>query len=279
MAVSSAQAHARRRWRLPSGVSRVGLLLLVLTVLVAVLGPLVSPFDPSATIGIPGLGASSGSPLGYDFLGRDVLSRLLSGGRSTLLLGFSATLLTYAVGMTIGLVAGFRRSLVDTVLMRAMDLVLAFPAMLVMLLVVTAFGGSAALLVCAAALVLCPGVARVVRTATTTVVDRSFVEAAVARGESTPAILRNEVLPNIVAPIVADLGVRFGWAIILIASVNYLGLGLQPPTADWGLMIAENRSVISSNPWAVLGPSAMLGVLVVSVNLIGDSLVRRLGRR
>jgi peptide/nickel transport system permease protein len=258
--------------------ARVGLVLVLLVVFLAFFGRLFAPYSPTAPVGLPGTGPSSQFVLGTDFLGRDVLSRLLYGGLSTLLLGGAATILAYAMGVTVGLVAGYTRSFVDPVLMRTVDVFLSFPALLVMLLFVTAFGGSRGVLVAACALVLFPGVARIVRTATLEASTKGYVEAAVARGERMVAVLRREILPNIMAPIVADAGVRFSWAIILIASVNYLGLGLQPPTADWGLMVSENRTILTSNPLAVVAPAAILAVLIIAVNLVGDAYVRWLGR-
>jgi ABC-type dipeptide/oligopeptide/nickel transport system permease subunit len=254
------------------------LVLVFLVLFLAIFGPLFAPYSPTAPVGLPGAGPSSQFVLGTDFLGRDVLSRLLNGGLSTLLLGGAATVLTYAVGITFGLVAGYTRSFVDPVLMRTVDVFLSFPALLVMLLFVTAFGGSRGVLVVACVLVLFPGVARIVRTATLEASTRGYVEAAVARGERMVAVLRREILPNIMAPIIADAGIRFSWAIILIASVNYLGLGLQPPTSDWGLMVAENRPILSSNSLAVVAPAAILAVLIIAVNLVGDAYVRRLGK-
>jgi ABC-type dipeptide/oligopeptide/nickel transport system permease subunit len=277
------QAIGRRRIIFPRTITadwggRLGAILLALIVLLAVVGPAFAPQSTTAPIGIPGAGPSGSAPLGLDFLGRDVLSRLLNGGRSTLLLGGVATALTYAVGVTVGLIAGYARSIADPLLMRTVDVFLSFPALLVMLLFVTAFGGGPGVLVAAAALVLFPGVARIVRTATLEVSTKGYVEAAVARGERTGHILRHEILPNIVAPIVADLGVRFSWSIILIASVNYLGLGLRPPTADWGLMVSENRVIISSNPLSLLAPAAILALLIIAVNLVGDAYVRQRAR-
>ena len=274
---------ARRALRWPAFIAHdrgglAGAVLLALVVLVALLGPVFAPNSSTAILGPPGHGPASGAPLGLDFIGRDVFSRLLDGGRSTLLMGGAATVLIYLVGITIGLTAGYAQSFADPLLMRTVDIVLSFPALLVMLLFVTAFGGGPVVLVGAAALVLFPGVARIVRTATAEVMTRGYVEAAISWGERATAIMRREVLPNIIAPIVADLGIRFSWAIILIASVNYLGLGLRPPTADWGLMISENREIISSNPLSVLAPAAMLALLVIAVNLLGDAYVRQLGR-
>lgn len=282
MSALSATFTARRP-RLPRAVTadwggRIGGTLLLLILLIAIFGPLFAPHSTTTPVGIPGQGPSGAAPFGLDFLGRDVLSRVLAGGRSTLLLGGAATILTYLVGITVGLTAGYARSIADPILMRTVDVFLSFPALLVMLLFVTAFGGGRGVLIGAAAIVLFPGVARIVRTATLEVSTRGFVEAAVARGESAPYILRREILPNITPSIVADLGIRFSWSIILIASVNYLGLGLRPPTADWGLMVSENREIVSTNPLALLAPAAMLALLIIAVNLVGDAYVRQRGR-
>jgi len=257
----------------------LGAVLAILAVLMGALGPVFAPHSPTATVGVPGLAPGGGFVFGLDMQGRDVLTRVLYGGRSTLLLGATATLLTYALGISVGLLAGFVDNVLDPILMRTMDVLLSIPALLVMLLLATGLGNSPAVLILGAILVLAPGVARIVRAATQEVAGRGYVEAAVARGERTSAVLRREILPNIVPPIIADLGIRFSWSIILIASVNFLGLGIRPPTPDWGVMISENRVIIPTNPMAVVAPSLMLAVLVIAVNLLGDGLVRRFGRR
>jgi peptide/nickel transport system permease protein len=154
---------------------------------------------------------------------------------------------------------------------------LSFPAILFLLVLVTGAGTSKTVLVLGAALVQMPLVARIVRSATLEQSVRGFVEAAVARGESTAAILRREILPNIVGPIMADAGLRFTYAIILVASVNFLGLGLQPPAADWALIISENRNGLTLNPYVILVPAALIGLLTIAVNLVGDSIARSLG--
>ncbi len=207
-----------------------------------------------------------------------MLSRVLYGGRSTLVLAGLATILTYAVGGVIGLIAGSSRSKIDPILMRSVDVLLSVPALLVILLLVTGFGSGSLVLVLATSLVLLPGVARIVRSATLEVFTRGYVEAAIARGEPTRSLLAREVLPNISGIITADLGLRFSWGIILVASVNFLGVGIQPPTPDLGLMVSENRVVIASNPWAILGPSIVLAMLIIGVNLVGDAYVRQLDR-
>jgi ABC-type dipeptide/oligopeptide/nickel transport system permease subunit len=158
------------------------------------------------------------------------------------------------------------------------DILLSMPALLVMLLLITALNNSFPVLVLATSLVLMPGVARIVRSATLEVSTRGYIEAAVARGESTRAILTREIMPNIGGVVTADLGLRFSWAIILIASVNFLGIGIQPPTPDWGVMASENRVALATNPMAVVGPCLALALLVVAVNLVGDAYIRQLDR-
>ena len=271
-----ARRFVPRLARVRSG--RVGLALLAFVLLVAVIGPLVAPHDPTEPVGLPGEAPSSAAPLGTDGLGRDVLSRVLHGGLTVLGLGIAAAAVSYLGGLTIGLVAGYSRNLLDAALMRGVDVLLAFPPLLFVLVLVTGAGTSAAVLVLAVGIVQVTGISRIVRAATLEVSVRGYVEAAVARGERTSAILRREVLPNIMAPVLADFGLRFTYAIVIIASMNFLGLGLVPPAADWGLMVAENRQFITLNLWGVLAPAIMLAVLTIAVNLIGDAHVRVLGR-
>jgi ABC-type dipeptide/oligopeptide/nickel transport system permease subunit len=255
----------------------VGLGILAVVVGIALFGPFFAPEPPDRPVGVPFDRPSGEALLGTDFLGRDVLSRLLWGGRSVLGLAGLATLLAYAGGTAIGLAAGYSRSLLDPLLMRSADVLLSFPALLFMLVLVTGAGTSRATLVIGVAVVQMPLVARLVRTATLEQSVRGFVEAAVARGERTTAILRREILPNILSPITADAGLRFTYSIILVASVNFLGLGLQPPAADWGLLISENRSGLTLNPYAVLAPALLIALLTISVNLTGDAIARSLG--
>ena len=266
---------ALRFVRTPSGL--VGSVLLVAVVAVALLGPLFAPYAPDEPVGVPFSGPAEGTPFGTDFLGRDVLSRTLWGGRSVLALAGLATLLAYAGGIVIGLAAGYSRSLLDPALMRAADVMLSFPALLFLLVLVTGAGTSKTVLVLGVALVQMPLIARIVRAATLEQSVRGFVEAAVARGERTSAILRREILPNIAGPIAADVGLRFTYAIILVASVNFLGLGLQPPAADWALIISENRGGLTLNPYVILVPAALISLLTISFNLVGDAIARNLG--
>jgi peptide/nickel transport system permease protein len=272
----------RKRLRLPrfteTLAGKIGLGMLVFVLLVAFVGPFVAPHGIATPIGPPGSPPYAEAPLGTDYLGRDVLSRVLHGGPSVIWMATAATLLAYAAGISIGLIAGYHRSLVDPTLMRGIDVLLAFPALLILLLLVAGLGSHVWVLVIGVALVQLPPIARIVRTATLEVSTRGYIEAAQARGEPTVAILRREILPNVAPVVLADFGIRFGFSIILIASVNYLGLGLAPPAADWGLMIAENQQFISLNIWSVLAPAIMIAMLTICLNLIADAYVQTLGR-
>jgi ABC-type dipeptide/oligopeptide/nickel transport system permease subunit len=256
----------------------VGAVLLALVVGIALFGPFFAPDPPDRPVGIPFERPTSAHLLGTDFLGRDVLSRVLWGGRSVLALAGLATVLAYAFGATVGLVAGYTRGWLDGLLMRGADVLLSFPALLFILVVVTGAGTSKAVLVATVACVQLPLIARIVRTATLEQSVRGFVEAAEARGDRWSQILRREILPNIATPIMADLPLRFTYSIILVASVNFLSLGLQPPSADWGLMISENRDGLTLNPYVILVPAALIALLTIAVNLVGDSVARTLGR-
>jgi ABC-type dipeptide/oligopeptide/nickel transport system permease subunit len=247
-------------------------------VLLAILGPLLAPHSSTETIGAPGDMPSGDALLGTDVAGRDVLSRMMTGAGSVLLLGISAVGVAYALGGAVGLVAGLSRSLTDSVLMRTMDVLLAFPALLLVLLAVAGFGGSVIVLVIATALLEVPQISRIVRTATLETSVKGYVEVAQARGEGTATILRRDILPNIGGTVLADVGLRFAYCLIIIATVNFLGLGLQPPSSDWGVMIAENRPLISTNPWATFAPAIMFALLTIGFNMVGDSLARSLGR-
>jgi peptide/nickel transport system permease protein len=255
----------------------VALVVVVVMVLLALIGPELTPHSPTAQLGPPFAGPSSTSPLGTDYVGEDVLSRVLAGGRTVIVYGGLATLLAYLIGGTIGLVSGYRRGWVDPVLMRAMDVLLAFPPLIFLLLLATGFGSSAAALIIGIAIVHVPGVARIVRTAALEVSVRGYVEAAVARGDRLATILRREILPNIVGTIVADAGPRFTVSILLVAAVNFLGLGISPPKADWALMISENRAGITINALSVLVPALMIGLLTVSLNIVADAIAESLG--
>jgi peptide/nickel transport system permease protein len=263
---------------LHSWTGRIGLMITLLVLLVAVIGPLLAPYPPNAIVGIPFSGPSSRFLLGTDFVGRDVLSRLLYGGRSIVLLAGLATVIAYMLGAAIGLAAGYRPSIVDAISMRAMDILLAFPPILLLLVLATGAGANPVVLVVGIILVQLPGIARIIRTATANVSVRGYVEAAIARGESIPRVLVKEVLPNLWGVIVADGGPRLTVSILLVAAINYLGLGLRPPAADWALMISENQGGLTFQPWSVVVPAILIALLTIGINTLADAIARGLGR-
>jgi peptide/nickel transport system permease protein len=262
--------------RTPSGV--IGVAIVVFVVGVALLGPYLAPHSPTATVGPPLDGSSNAYPFGTDVLGRDVLSRVLHGGRSLLGLALAATALSYMVGLSIGLIAGYSRGIADPLLMRSVDVLLAFPPLLFLLVLIGGAGRTQAVLILGVAVIQAPQVSRVVRSATLEVSVRGYVEAAVARGERAAAVIAREVLPNILGPVLVDAGLRFTYSILIITSVTYLGLGAEPPSSNWALMISENRQYISINSLSVLAPALMIAILTIGVNLTGDAVARSLGR-
>jgi peptide/nickel transport system permease protein len=254
--------------------TRIGVGIVVLIVAIAVFGPLIAPHSPTEFVAVPNSGPSSKALFGADALGRDVWSRFLHGGLSVLWMSVAATFIGIVLGVCIGLVAAYSRNWVDDVLMRGNDVVLAFPAIVLVLLVVSAFGPKLWLIVIAVGITHAPRVARVIRGAGQEVVERDFVKAAEAVGERHSRIVFGELLPNVTSPLMVEIGLRMTFSIALIAGVSFLGLGLQPPAADWGLMINENRLSISIQPWAVLLPILAIGLLTVGTNLITDGIAR-----
>ena len=260
-----------------SWAARIGLVLTAIVLLVAVFGPFFAPHSPSELAGGSYASPSSAYPLGTDLLGRDVLSRVLWGGRSVVGYALIATVLAYVVGGTIGLVAGYSRTLIDPVLMRIVDVLLAFPPFLLLLVLATGLGTTPTILIVGVATIHVPGIARIVRAATLEVSVRGYVEAAVARGESMRAILLRQILPNISSTVIADGGPRLTISILLVAGLNYLGIGLQPPAADWALMISENRPGLTIQPWSVAIPALLIALLTIGVNVLADAVARSRG--
>jgi peptide/nickel transport system permease protein len=272
------RARLLRIGLLASWQARIGLAVTLLVLLLVVVGPFVAPYSPTAQLGIPYSKPGGGFLLGTDNLVRDVLSRLLYGGRKIVLLSVLATLGAYLIGTTLGLIAGYTRSRLDGVVMRGLDVVLSFPAILLLLVLASSLGAGVGTLLVGVIVVNVPGIARVIRSATLEVVGRAYVEAAVIRGESTRFILFREILPNISRSVVADAGPRFAGAFLIIAGLNYLGVGVNPPAADWGAMIFENRDGMTIQPWPVVMPAILIILLTISTNLLGDSVARSLGK-
>jgi peptide/nickel transport system permease protein len=258
------------------GRTRFGLAIVTVLVLVALAGPLVAPYSPTEFVGIPNSPPSGDAIFGTDALGRDVFSRFLYGGRTVLWLSAAATLLGVTLGVVVGLVAAYARNWLDDVLMRGNDVLLAFPQIIFVLLAVSALGPKLWLIVLTVGLTHAPRVARVIRGAALEIVERDFVKSAEVVGEARWRVVFAEVLPNVTSPLLVEVGLRMTYSIGLIAGISFLGFGLQPPDADWGLMINENRLSITVQPWAVLLPVVAIGLLTVGTNLITDGVSRAL---
>lgn len=258
--------------------AQIGLTLVTIILVLAFVGPLARPSSPTAIVGAPFEGPSSSHWLGTDVLGRDVVSRYLSGGLTLILVAFAATALAYLIGVTIGMIAGFRRDLFDLASVAVIDVVLAVPPIIIVLALLAAVGPKLWLIIVAIGGVFTPRIARIVRSVTIEVSAADFVEAAVARGERLRAILYRDIFRNITLPLSADVGIRISGAIILFSSLSYLGLGQPPPASDWGVMVSENRAGLIIQPWVVLVPAITIAALAVGMNLIADAVARAMGR-
>jgi peptide/nickel transport system permease protein len=258
-----------RLWRTRIGVALVGLL-----VLLAIIGPYVAPYGPSTPVGAPNSNPSGTAVLGTDYLGQDVLSRLLYGGRSILIMAVLATALGLVAGTAIGLLAAYSRNALDDVLMRGMDVILAFPQIMLGLVAVAIVGPHAWVIVVAIALTTAPRIARVARGAAQPVVERDFIAASEAMGVPRWRIISGELLPNTLGPLMVEASLRLTYSIAVIAALAFLGLSPDPNGANWGTMINENQLVLPVQPWGAVAPIIAIALLTMGTGLIGDGIAR-----
>lgn len=262
---------AIRLIRNPLGVA--GLALISLALFLAVAGPILAPYDPTQFHARARLqGPSAAFWLGTDQFGRDIFSRILWGARSTIVFGLTATMLGTTFGMCIGLVSGYVGGRADEIVMRLIDAKMAIPNLLFTLLILTVLGGNATNAVIAVAIAFTPSMARITRSVVLSERTRDYVNAARARGESSAYIMFREILPNVAAPVIVESSIRVAFAVMLGATLSYLGLGVQPPSPDWGLMIAEARSFLQRSAWLALWPGLSIAVVAIGFNLFGDGL-------
>lgn len=254
--------------------TRLGLALFLMILLVALVGPLAAPRSATEFVGKPFAQPSGQALLGTDYLGRDVLSRVLDGGLTVFGLAMGATAIGMTLGLLFGLVAAYANKGVDEVIMRLLDVVMAFPVTVLALLVVSISGPKPWLIVLAVGIGHAPRVARVARGAALEIVGADFVKASEALGVSTPRIILGDILPNISSPMLVEAGLRFAYSVAAIAALSFLGFGLQPPAADWGLMVNENRIGIATQPYAVLAPIVLISLLTIGICLMADGLSR-----
>lgn len=271
----------RRLWRsvLSTQEGRIGTLIGLFMVAIVALGGYLAPYSPT------GLGA--GEPLkapswhhllGTDQLGRDVLSRFLTGGTTVLLVPMAAVTLACALGGGFGLLAAYRGGVVDQLVTRTFDLLLALPALLIVLVAIWSLGTSAQVIILVVAVVFVPRLGRVFRGAAQAVVTADYIASAQARGESTAYILGRELLPNIASVAIANFALFLTYGIVFVSTLSFLGLGAQPPSSDWGLMVATSTGFITSNPWAALAPALGIAGLSLAFMLLADALTSHVTR-
>lgn len=242
----------------------------------AIFWPWAAAYDPFSAHAL-NVGPSRTYLLGTDQFGRDVLSRVLAGSREVLTTAPLATLLGLAGGLVLGLVSGFYGGWIDEILSRLMDAILAFPVVVLALVTLAVLGSSKLNVILVIGITYMPLIGRVVRAAVLGVRDLDYVAAARLRGDSAPLIMLREILPNASGPIIIEVTVRVAYAIFTVASLGFLGLGIPPPSPDWGVQVNDAQNYLSIYPWIVLSPIAAIASLVIAINLLADGLRRAIG--
>jgi peptide/nickel transport system permease protein len=263
---------AFRMWR-----TRIGMLIVLVLGVIALFGRYIAPYGEREAVGLPFKPAGETRKetlLGSANVGHDVWSRFLYGGKPILIAAVLATALSLILGTTVGLIAAYNRGKLDDFLMRTMDVVLALPQIILALVLISMFGASTWLIVLTVGFSTMPRIARVVRGAAVSVVERDFVAAAESLGESRLRILWSELLPNVSGPLLVEANLRLTFSIGLISGIAFLGFTPDPGAANWGLMIAENRKGLISNHWGVTLPVIAIAVLTIGTGLIGDGFAR-----
>lgn len=251
----------------------IGLILVTLIVAISIIGPSISSCDPTEQ----SLAKRRQSPnkeniFGRDAYGRDILSRILYGGRVTIVSGLSVVVTSVIVGIFLGSLSGYFGGLTELIIMRVVDFMLAFPTFFLAILIVSMLGTNLRNAIIAAAITTIPQYARIVRSSTLSLKNNTYIEAAKAMGASNLKIIFDHIIPNLIGPIIVLATTGLGSAIILVSGLSFLGMGAQPPTAEWGLMLSEARAYVTSNPHMTIIPGIFLVMLVLSCNLVGDGL-------
>jgi peptide/nickel transport system permease protein len=256
-------------------ISAASMTILLGFILLALFGPMIAPYGENQQIVADARQPPSAAHwFGADHLGRDVFSRIILGARAVMGLSGGGTILAVFLGASLGLLSGYRGGWLDEALMRFFDSLLSIPVLLLALLLLGALGRSRDSVLLVIAVVYTPIVARVVRSVVLSVKQKSFIEAARLRGESTFYILFREILPSVLPALAVEAALRFSYSIFLVASLGFLGIGVQPPSSNWGMMVNEARDHVNQLPWSMYLPIAAISLLVVSVNLTAESLRR-----
>ena len=260
----------------PSGIA--GLVVVLFWVLAALFGPALLARGGAEGGGDVFAPISAAHWLGTDYLGRDMLARVIEGARYTVGVAFIATLLASGTGITLALLAAASNRWIDGALSRGLDTLTAIPSKMFALLMVAGFGSSVPMLIVTAAIIYVPGAYRIARALAVNINAMDYVTVARTRGEGTWYVMRREILPNIAGPMLADLGLRFVYVVLLLASLSFLGLGVQPPQADWGSLVRENVGALAEGGASVIAPAMAIASLTIAVNLVIDNLPGRAAR-
>lgn len=239
----------------------------------ALFAPSLAPYDPLKLL--PGASLQPPGPeylLGTDLLGRDILSRVLYGARISMAVGFAAISISVVLGVAIGLFSGYAGGWVDNVIMRGVDMMLAFPGILLALTIVSFLGSSLTNLIIAVGVSFIPTFARLTRGSVLSVKENPYVEAAHSLGGTPFWIMRRHILPNVVSPVIVLASLAYGWAILAASSLSFLGLGVQPPTPEWGIMVSDGRGYLREAPWITTFPGVAIMLVVLAANILGDAL-------
>ena len=247
-----------------------GLLMITLYAIVGIFGPFIAPYGEAEVIADAFAFRNEEMLLGADQIGRDFFSRLIYGARNTVGLALAATLAAFLVGTFAGLIAATQGGRLDQIMGRIADLIMSIPSLIFALLLLSILGPKWWVLIIAVAIIYAPRVFRLTRAVAGNVVVMDYIEAAKLRGEKNSYLIRKEILPNCTAPLVAEFGLEFCFVFLLIAGLSFLGLGLQPPTADWGSMVRENATLITYQDPTPLIPAAAIALLTISVNFVVD---------
>ena len=250
--------------------ARIGLAMVLLNVFAAVFAPYIAPYSETEIVGDVWMPMSTDHLLGTDHLGRDLFTRLLYGARNTIAIAFITTMFSFVVGTILGFFAATLGGWTDLTLSRLIDILMAFPTLIFALIALSVVGTSVASLIVIIALLDSTRVYRLSRAVAMDIAVMEYVEAARLRGEKIWWLMRQEVLPNAMPPLVAEFGLRFCFVFLFIAALSFLGLGIQPPTADWGGMVRENAGAITFGIFIPLWPAGAIAFLTVGVNLIVD---------
>lgn len=253
----------------------VGLLLTATFIIMAVFAPWLAPYSMSESVGEMWLGPSQEFWLGTDNLGRDLLSRLIYGARTTMTIAALATALAFSLGSVLGILAAVYGGWVDQVISRGVDIVMSIPTLIFALVILSVMPSTILMLILIMGILDSTRVFRISRAVAVDINVMDFVEAARLRGEGKRWIIFREILPNALTPLIAELGLRFIFAVLFLSSLSFLGLGVQPPEADWGSMVRENRQGIVFGVPAALIPAGAIALLAISVNLVADWILRR----